>query len=98
MHHPVTSSTAAQAMAIVPRRVCIRSRSLRMRASTGNAVMLMAAPMNRAKLVNDTLSPEIIVEQEFEEMLLLEATLAARSAHKVRITSSVRGIRARWVD
>jgi len=42
--------------------------------------------------------PEIIVEQEFEEMSLLEATLAARSAHKVRIASSVRGIRARWLQ
>ncbi|MDP9082489.1 MAG: excinuclease ABC subunit UvrC, partial [Pseudomonadota bacterium] len=42
--------------------------------------------------------PEIIVEQDFEEMALLETTLAARSGHKVRITSSVRGIRARWVE
>jgi excinuclease ABC subunit C len=41
---------------------------------------------------------EIIVAQEFEEMDLLEATLAARAGHKVRITSSVRGIRARWVE
>ncbi len=42
--------------------------------------------------------PEIIVEQDFDEMALLEATLAARSGHKVRIASSVRGIRARWVE
>jgi excinuclease ABC subunit C len=42
--------------------------------------------------------PEIIVEQDFDEMALLEATLAERSGHKVRITSSVRGIRARWVE
>jgi excinuclease ABC subunit C len=41
---------------------------------------------------------EIIVEQEFDEMQLLEATLAARLAHKVRICSSVRGIRARWLE
>ena len=41
---------------------------------------------------------EIIVETEFDEMGLLEATLAARSGHKVRITSSVRGIRARWLE
>jgi excinuclease ABC subunit C len=41
---------------------------------------------------------EIIVEQEFDEMQLLEATLAARLAHKVRISSSVRGIRARWLE
>ncbi|HXA35104.1 MAG TPA: excinuclease ABC subunit UvrC [Steroidobacteraceae bacterium] len=42
--------------------------------------------------------PEIIVETEFEEMPLLEATLAQRSGHKVRIASQVRGIRARWLE
>src|SRR6202035_2387266 len=42
--------------------------------------------------------PEIIVEQEFDELKLLEATLAQRSGHKVRIASSVRGIRARWLE
>jgi excinuclease ABC subunit C len=42
--------------------------------------------------------PEIIVEREFEEMALLEATLAQRAGHKVRIASQVRGIRARWVE
>ena len=42
--------------------------------------------------------PEIIVEQEFDERSLLEATLAQRSGHKVRIASSVRGIRARWLE
>jgi excinuclease ABC subunit C len=42
--------------------------------------------------------PEIIVEQEFDEMKLLEATLAQRSGHKVRIASQVRGIRARWLE
>jgi excinuclease ABC subunit C len=31
-------------------------------------------------------------------MEVLEATLAERAAHKVRISSSVRGIRARWLD
>ena len=41
---------------------------------------------------------EIIVEREFEEMQLLEATLAERASHKVRIASSVRGIRARWLE
>ena len=41
---------------------------------------------------------EILVEQNFEEMEVLEATLAERAAHKVRITSAVRGIRARWVE
>ncbi|HXP64604.1 MAG TPA: excinuclease ABC subunit UvrC [Steroidobacteraceae bacterium] len=41
---------------------------------------------------------EIIVEQEFDEMQLLETTLTAKLAHKVRICSSVRGIRARWLE
>jgi excinuclease ABC subunit C len=41
---------------------------------------------------------EIIVEQDFEEMQLLETTLAQRLAHKVRICSSVRGIRSRWLE
>jgi excinuclease ABC subunit C len=42
--------------------------------------------------------PEIIVEQEFEEMALLESTFAQRAGHKVRVTASVRGIRARWLE
>jgi excinuclease ABC subunit C len=41
---------------------------------------------------------EILVERDFDEMEVLEATLAERAAHRVRITSSVRGIRARWLD
>ncbi|HTB89263.1 MAG TPA: excinuclease ABC subunit UvrC [Steroidobacteraceae bacterium] len=41
---------------------------------------------------------EIIVEQDFDEMELLETTLTQRLAHKVRICSSVRGIRARWLE
>jgi excinuclease ABC subunit C len=41
---------------------------------------------------------EIIVEQDFDEMQVLEAALAQRSSHKVRISSSVRGIRARWLE
>jgi excinuclease ABC subunit C len=41
---------------------------------------------------------EIIVEQDFDEMQLLEATLTQRLAHRVRICSSVRGIRARWLE
>jgi excinuclease ABC subunit C len=41
---------------------------------------------------------EIIVEQDFEEMTLLETTFAQQSGHKVRITASVRGIRARWLE
>jgi excinuclease ABC subunit C len=41
---------------------------------------------------------EIIVEQDFDEMQLLETTLTQRLAHRVRICSSVRGIRARWLE
>src|SRR5688572_3114522 len=48
MHHAVTSSTAAHVIAIAPRFVLCRLRSVRIRASTGNAVTLMAAPMNSA--------------------------------------------------
>jgi excinuclease ABC subunit C len=42
--------------------------------------------------------PEIIVETGFEEMQVLETTLAERTGHKMRIASSVRGIRARWLE
>src|SRR5271154_3378697 len=41
---------------------------------------------------------EIIVEQDFDEMRVLESALAERLSHKVRICSSVRGIRARWLE
>jgi excinuclease ABC subunit C len=41
---------------------------------------------------------EIIVERDFDEMPMLEATLGERSGHKVRLTSQVRGIRARWLE
>jgi excinuclease ABC subunit C len=41
---------------------------------------------------------EIIVERDFDESPTLEATLGERAGHKVRITSSVRGIRARWLE
>jgi excinuclease ABC subunit C len=41
---------------------------------------------------------EIIVEHEFEEIPVLEQALGERSAHRVRIAASVRGIRARWLE
>jgi excinuclease ABC subunit C len=41
---------------------------------------------------------EIIVEQAFDEMQLLQSMLAERLSHKVRICASVRGIRARWLE
>jgi excinuclease ABC subunit C len=41
---------------------------------------------------------EIIVQQEFDEMQVLEAALSERASHRVRISSSVRGIRARWLE
>ncbi len=41
---------------------------------------------------------EILVERDFDDMDVLEATLTERGGHKVRITSSVRGIRARWLE
>ena len=44
--HATRSSTAAQVMAVVPKLVLWIPRSSRMRASTGNAVMLIAMPRN----------------------------------------------------
>jgi excinuclease ABC subunit C len=41
---------------------------------------------------------EIIVEHDIEDSSTLEATLAERAGHKVRIAASVRGIRARWLE
>lgn len=41
---------------------------------------------------------EILVERDFDDMEVLETTLAERTGHKLRITSSVRGIRARWLE
>ena len=41
---------------------------------------------------------EIIVEQDFDEMGLLESTLTHRAGRKVRICSAVRGIRAKWLE
>jgi excinuclease ABC subunit C len=41
---------------------------------------------------------EILVGREFEDMPVLEETLTERSGHRVRITASVRGLRARWLE
>ena len=54
MHHAVTSSTAAHVIAMAPSFVLSRRRSTRMRASTGNAVMLIAAPMKSVNELNGT--------------------------------------------
>ena len=53
-HHAVTSSTAAQVRAMVPSSLDVIRRSARILASTGNAVIDIATPMNSAKLVNGT--------------------------------------------
>ncbi len=58
---------------------------------------VLAAFVMQYYLERDT-PAEIIVEQDFDEMQLLESTLSQRLAHKVRICSSVRGIRARWLE
>lgn len=42
--------------------------------------------------------PEIILTEPLPDRDLLEATFTERSGHKVRISSGVRGIRARWVQ
>ena len=53
-HHAVTSSAAAHVRATTPSSVWLMPRSVRMRASTGKAVIDIATPMNSAKLVNGT--------------------------------------------
>jgi len=53
MLHAVTSSTAAQAVAVLPSDVLKIPQSRRMRTSTGKAVMLMEIPINRAKARNE---------------------------------------------
>ncbi len=50
----MTSSTAAQVSATTPSRVRCRPRSVRMRASTGKAVIDIDTPRNSAKTVNGT--------------------------------------------
>src|SRR5258708_30366810 len=57
MHQPVTSSTAADASASVPTRDSSSPYSLRIRASTGNAVTLIAAPTNRLNATKGAPSP-----------------------------------------
>ena len=51
MLHAVTSSTAAQAVAVLPSEDLNRPRSRKMRTSTGKAVILIEMPMNSAKAV-----------------------------------------------
>ena len=53
----VTSSTAAAAIAMAPTGWRSMRRSTRILASTGNAVIDMATPMNRAKEVNEVSGP-----------------------------------------
>ena len=48
MLHAVTSSVAAQAMAVLPKAVLVSPRSSRIRASTGKAVIDIDTPMKRA--------------------------------------------------
>jgi hypothetical protein len=53
-HHAVRSSTAAQVSASAPSLVLCILRSVRIRASTGNAVTAIEIPMNNANAVNGT--------------------------------------------
>ena len=53
-HQAVTSSTAAQVSAATPRSVRVSPRSVRIRASTGNAVIDIAMPMNIANATKGT--------------------------------------------
>ncbi len=54
IHQALRSSMAAQVMTSVPRGVSDSPRSRKIRASTGNAVILSEIPMNRAKAKNET--------------------------------------------
>ena len=58
IHQAVTSSTAAHEMASAPIFVRNMSRSSRIRANTGKAVMLIAAHMNRVNAVSVTGGPD----------------------------------------
>src|SRR5579862_6831099 len=51
-NHAVTSSIAAQATVSAPSGRLVIRRSARIRASTGNAVIDIDTPMNRAKATN----------------------------------------------
>src|SRR5262245_65567250 len=57
-HHAVTSSTAAQVRVIAPIRERCMRRSVRIRASTGNAVTDIDMPRNSENEVNETLREE----------------------------------------
>ena len=59
-HQAVTSSTAAQVNAKVPKRVPCKLFSVIILAKTGKAVMDNAEPKNKEKAVNETLSLETI--------------------------------------
>ena len=58
---------------------------------------VMAAFLAQYYLERDT-PDEILVEEQFDEMQLLESTLSERAGRKIRISASVRGIRARWLE
>ena len=86
------------AIARRPRRV-LRSRSCSCAAAAASAAPrsfpkaplaelpeVLAAFVTQYYLERES-PPEIIVEHDFEEMQVLEATLAERTGHKVRITS-----------
>jgi hypothetical protein len=56
MHHAVMSSIAAHTIVTAPIRLRSRPRSLMIRASTGNAVTLIAAPVNSTNTGRDAVS------------------------------------------
>ena len=58
MHHAVTSFIAAQMSAVIPSGDLVSPRSSKIRANTGNAVMLMETPMNNAKAGKVVPAPE----------------------------------------
>ena len=75
MLHAVTSSTAAQAVAVLPSDVLKIPRSCKIRTSTGKAVMFMEIPMNRAKARNE--APRLR-EAAYSRLRKLEQSLVVK--------------------
>jgi excinuclease ABC subunit C len=87
---------------------CVALMFVRAGRSLGSTTFFPKAPFAEAPEVlaafvaqyyADRESPaEIIVEHDFEEIPVLEQALGERSGRRVRIATSVRGIRARWLE
>jgi excinuclease ABC subunit C len=96
------------AVATANGEVCVALMFVRGGRSLGSTTFFPRAPFaDRAEVLGAFVAqyylereapPEIIVEEDFEGCSLLQATLAERAGRRVRISTSVRGIRARWLE